>query len=232
MNLAVIPARGGSKRIPQKNIRLFAGKPIIAYSIEAARKADVFDEIIVSTDCDQIAEVAEECGASVPFRRPPELSDDHTPTIPVVRHAITWARQAIGNVERVCCIYATAPFIRPEDIRSGCQRLESTEGALFAFSVTSFAFPIFRALKIEHERVAMFWPEHQLTRSQDLPEAYHDAGQFYWGTAEGFMSRDGVFSSDSIPIVLPRHRVQDIDTQEDWDRAERLYQASNGANDK
>ena len=223
MNIAIIPARGGSKRIEKKNIRPFCGKPIIHYSIEAALKCDFIDRVLVSTDCFEIKQVAEDANAEVPFMRPPELSDDFTPTIPVLRHAVEWATQHWGDVKLACCLYATAPFVQQTDLAKGFEKLSADPEAEFAFSVTEFSFPIFRALKIEEERTGMFWPEHELTRSQDLPQAYHDAGQFYWGRAEAFRTRDRFFSARSIPIVLPGTRVQDIDTYEDWARAEMLY---------
>lgn len=225
MKMAVIPARGGSKRIPRKNIRPFGGKPMIEWSIQAARDAGVFDLIVVSTDDAEIAEVARDCGANVPFVRPSELSDDHTGTIPVVAHAINW-HQARGVVPRqVCCIYATAPFIRGDDIRHGAEIL-SESGADFAFSVTSFPFPIQRAIKLRADgRVEMFDPTKFGTRSQDLSEAYHDAAQFYWGTQLAWLSGMPIFGSGSAPIIIPRYRVQDIDTPEDWEQAETLMLA-------
>lgn len=223
MILAVIPARGGSKRIPGKNTREFCGRPVIAYSIAAAVESGVFDHVIVSTDCEQTAAVARELGATVPFMRPAELSDDHTPTIPVIRHAVIAMSDLIGPVTHACCIYATAPFVSAVDIRSGLQVLQQTNGAEFAFPVTTFPFPIFRSLKMSGNHVEMFYPEHELTRSQDLPEAWHDAGQFYWGTSAAWRDRNGIFSAQSLGIPLPRHRVQDIDTEEDWIRAERMF---------
>jgi len=226
MRLAVIPARGGSKRIPRKNIRPFCGRPMIAWSIAAALESGCFDRVIVSTDDEEIAAVAREQGAEVPFMRPAELSDDHTGTLPVIAHAIT-AMEAIadGPVIDVCCIYATAPFVRPEDLRRGMNLLHQS-GAAFAFSVTSYAFPIQRALRMtEDGRVAMFQPEHFATRSQDLEEAWHDAGQFYWGQASAWKSGMPIFGPDSVPVPLPRYRVQDIDTPEDWERAEWMFRA-------
>lgn len=225
MRLAVIPARGGSKRIPRKNIRSFAGKPMIAWPIEAALQSCCFDQVIVSTDDAEIADIARASGAKVPFMRPETLSDDHTGTTPVIRNAIEWF-VAQGIVpEQVCCIYATAPFVRPEDIRKGLEVLNS-EGCEFAFSVTSYAFPIQRALRLsEQGRVEMFQPEHFNTRSQDLEEAYHDAGQFYWGQSSAWLAGKPVFSPSAAPVILPRYRVQDIDTPEDWERAEWMFRA-------
>ncbi|NVD37010.1 pseudaminic acid cytidylyltransferase [Marinobacter lutaoensis] len=225
MRLAVIPARGGSKRIPRKNIRSFAGKPMIAWPIEAALQSCCFDQVIVSTDDAEIADIARASGAKVPFMRPETLSDDHTGTTPVIRNAIEWF-VAQGIVpEQVCCIYATAPFVRPEDIRKGLEVLNS-EGCEFAFSVTSYAFPIQRALRLtEQGRVEMFQPEHFNTRSQDLEEAYHDAGQFYWGQSSAWLTGKPIFSPSAAPVILPRYRVQDIDTPEDWERAEWMFRA-------
>lgn len=223
MNLCVIPARGGSKRIPRKNIREFCGKPMIAWSIEAAIKSELFEHIIVSTDDDEIAAVATSQGAEVPFRRPDNLADDHTTTRPVVNHAIREAEQRYGQQDHVCCIYPTAPFIQIADLQRGFEQLIKS-GAEFAFTVTRFAYPIQRALKLTKSgRVAMFQPEHRKTRSQDLEEAYHDAGQFYWGQTEAFLENDDAFSADSMPIILPHWRVVDIDEQEDWERAELLF---------
>ncbi len=227
MRLAIIPARGGSKRIPRKNIRLFGGKPIISWSIAAARQSGCFDRIIVSTDDPEISEVAKAHGAEVPFVRPPELSDDHTGTIPVIAHAIAWQNANGEDVSEACCIYATAPFIRSEDLRRGWQAIQESD-AKYAFSVTSYAFPIQRALKITRtKRVAMFQPEHFTTRSQDLEEAWHDAAQFYWGKADAWLTELPLFSEAAKPIVLPRHRVQDIDTPDDWARAEMMFKCSN-----
>lgn len=230
MRLAVIPARGGSKRIPRKNIKLFCGKPMIAWSIEAALQSGCFDRLIVSTDDAEIADVARQYGAAVPFMRPAELSDDHTGTIPVMRHAVEWSNAQGLAAEQVCCLYATAPFVRAEDIRQGLQILEETGGD-YTFSVTSYAFPIQRAIRItERGRVEMFSPEYFSTRSQDLEEAYHDAGQFYWGRASAWLQGKMIFSPDSAPVLLPRHRVQDIDTSEDWLRAEWMFKAMHAQN--
>lgn len=225
--LAIIPARGGSKRIPRKNIKPFCGKPIIGYSIEAARAAAIFDAILVSTDDEEIASVAESSGAEAPFRRPPELADDHAQTLPVIAHAIGWFEEHRGPVTCVCCIYPTAPFVQPSYLREGLELLQAHPEADFAFSVTSYAFPIFRSLKLNADgTVAMFRPEHELTRSQDLPPAWHDAGQFYWGRKEAYVKGRGVFSARSYPVILPRHLVQDIDTLEDWETAERLFRSN------
>ena len=229
MKIAVIPARGGSKRIPRKNIRNFHGKPIIAYSIEAALSSGLFDEVIVSTDDSEIAQVAKDYGAGIPFFRPAELADDFTGTNAVVKHAIEWFQASECSIDYVCCIYATAPLIQSRYLREGYEKLEASKKS-FAFSVTSFPFPIQRAIRIDaNGAVAPFYPEHIFTRSQDLEHAYHDAGQFYWGRADAFKSDVHLFSSESLPIVLPRYLVQDIDTLEDWRRAEFMYASLEGA---
>ncbi len=224
MKLAIIPARGGSKRIPRKNIKEFCGKPMIAYSIEAALESGLFDRVIVSTDDKEIADVAKEYGAEVPFIRPPELSDDFTPTIPVIAHAIEELEKEV-SVELACCIYATAPFIQSRFLKEAYRTLVDNQSA-YSFSATSFSFPIQRAIKINADSsVEMFYPEHFNTRSQDLEEAYHDAGQFYFGTREAWLSEKPIFTNASTAVTLPRHLVQDIDTPEDFKRAELMYKA-------
>ncbi len=222
-SIAVIPARGGSKRIPRKNIRLFAGKPIISYSIEAAKKSGLFNRIIVSTDDNDIAAVAESFGAETPFRRPEELANDFADTNAVMKHAIQWLADAGTSADYFCCIYATAPFVQVEYLIKGFELL-SKKGKSFAFSVTSFPFPIQRAIKIRDDNIVEpFYPEFISCRSQDLEEAFHDAGQFYWGKAEAFLNDEPLFSSVSVPVILPRYLVQDIDTEEDWKRAELIF---------
>jgi len=229
VKIAVIPARGGSKRIPRKNIRMFCGKPIIAYSIAAARQSGLFDQIVVSTDDEEIASVGREFGATTPFMRPREIADDFTGTNAVVKHAIGWFNAQSGDVAQACCIYATAPLLQASFIAEGYDALARSDAA-FAFSVTSYAFPIQRAVRVTSDgRVDSFYPEHRMTRSQDLEPAYHDAGQFYWGTARAFLEDVPLFSPRSIGVILPRHLVQDIDTLEDWDHAELMYRAINRA---
>jgi N-acylneuraminate cytidylyltransferase len=227
MRLAIIPARGGSKRIPRKNIKLFGGKPMIAWSIEAALASGCFDRIIVSTDDLEIAEIALAHGAEVPFMRPPELSDDHTGTIPVVAHAVDWMTQQVGPIKFACCLYATAPFVQAQDLQKGFEVLEQS-GAQYAFTVTNFAAPIQRSFRItDQQRIEMFNPPQFNTRSQDLEEAYHDAGQFYWGRAQAWLAAVPLYSEFATPIVLPRYRVQDVDTNNDWIRAELLFEIFN-----
>jgi N-acylneuraminate cytidylyltransferase len=225
MRLAVIPARGGSKRIPRKNIKQFGGLPMIAWSIRAAIDSECFDRIIVSTDDAEIADVARAHAAEAPFVRPPELSDDHTGTVPVIAHAIQWQADHGTPANQVCCIYATAPFLQAHDLRRGVELLQSN-GPDYAFSVTSYAFPIQRAVRITpDQRVEMFQPDQFNARSQDLEEAWHDAGQFYWGHAAAWLAQKPLFTHQATVVRLPRHRVQDIDTPEDWTRAEWMFKA-------
>lgn len=224
MRVAIIPARGGSKRIPRKNIKEFCGKPMIAYAIEAAQKSKLFDRIIVSTDDEEIASVARTLGAEVPFLRPDSLSDDHTGTTAVVAHALQMLAQENIHPKFTCCIYATVPFLSAESLIHGYETLHQS-GAEFAFSVTTFPYPIFRSLKRSGDGVEMVWPEFAATRSQDLDETYHDAGQFYWGKSASWLEQKKIFAPYSTPVILPRHLVQDIDTPEDWTRAELMHKA-------
>jgi len=225
MKLCVIPARGGSKRIPKKNIRNFCGKPIISYSVEAALASNCFDKVIVSTDDEGVADIAKQCGAEIPFLRPAELSDDYTGTGDVVKHAINWYENQGVEVDYVCCIYATAPFVDSKYIIDGYEKLSLSKKS-YAFSVTSFPFPIQRAIRINSSNeVEAVWPENIFKRSQDLEECYHDAGQFYWGISDAFLNDEKIFSPASLPVLIPRYLVQDIDTQEDWERAELMYHA-------
>jgi N-acylneuraminate cytidylyltransferase len=226
VKIAVIPARGGSKRIPHKNIRDFCGKPIIAYSIEQASNSGLFDRVIVSTDDEEIALVARKYGAETPFIRPSDISDDFTGTNAVVKHAIEWFQQQGRTIEFACCIYATAPFVQARYLQEGYEKLVKSNRA-FAFSVTSYAFPIQRAIRINTQgKVEAIWPENINTRSQDLEDTFHDAGQFYWGTSAAFLQDQVIFSTESIPVIVPRFLVQDIDTGEAWFRAERMFKAN------
>lgn len=223
MKIAVIPARGGSKRIPRKNIKPFCGKPMIAWSIEAARISGMFDHIIVSTDDAEIAGVAMQWGAEVPFLRPAELSNDYAGTTEVVAHAAQWAMEQGWSLTAVCCIYATAPFVQTKDIQHGWQALESGDWS-YAFTVTDFASSIFRSFKQADEGgLEMLFPEYYQSRTQDLPNALHDAGQFYWGRPSAWINDEHIFDRHSFPIVIPRWRVQDIDNPDDWVRAELIF---------
>jgi N-acylneuraminate cytidylyltransferase len=224
VKLAVIPARVGSKRIPRKNIRDFFGKPMIAWSIEAALASQCFDRIVVSTDDPEIASIANFHGAETPFVRPAELSSDFATTGAVMRHALDWMRQSgLSTLDYACCIYATAPSIRPSDLRLGLSEL-LLSAADYAFAVTDFDCPIQRALRVDSTgRLSMVQPEHYLSRSQDLEPMLHDAGQFYWGTNEAWLMERPILSPAAVPVRLPRYLVQDIDTEEDWIRAELIF---------
>ena len=225
--VAIIPARGGSKRIPGKNIRSFCGKPMIAYSIEVARQSGLFDRIICSTDSDEIAEVAQQYGADVPFRRPKELANDFAGTDDVLIHALQWLAEHGQTADFACCLYATAPFVQVEYLRQGFELLMEKK-ATTAFSVATYSYTIFRSLKQnEQGRIEMVWPENYLKRSQDFPEVFHDAGQFYWMNVAKYLATKKVFNTDAIPIAIPRHLVQDIDTPEDWDMAEKMFRSRN-----
>lgn len=222
--LAVIPARGGSKRIPRKNIREFCGKPVIGWSIEAAIASGLFSKIVVSTDDPDIADVARHFGAEVPFIRPSSLSDDYTPTVPVIGHAIA----ELGGSQvftQTCCIYATAPFVRPEDLVQ-CHALLIESGADYALPITTFAFPVQRGVTVDKDgRLEMLHPDLVSTRSQDLPPVFHDAGQFYFGQSDAWLSGRPIMGHEAAAYVVPRYRVQDIDTLEDWRRAELMFTA-------
>lgn len=222
MRIAVIPARGGSKRIPRKNIKPFHEKPMISYAIGAALASKVFDRVIVSTDDAEIAGVAQAFGAELPFVRPPELADDHTPTVPVIAHAIRTCEEFGWNIEDVCCIYPGVPFISTDDLRIAHSQLQTTN-ANYVFPVTSFPSPIQRALRrLPDGAVCPFQPEHVATRTQDLEPGYFDVGQFYWGRKQAWL--DGLnIHLNGTTILIPEWRVVDIDTLADWERAELLY---------
>jgi len=220
--VAIIPARGGSKRIPKKNIKDFLGKPIIAYSIELAFESKLFEKVVVTTDDEEIATIAREYGAEVPFIRPKNLSDDTSGSGDAVQHALEFLQKNGEKYDFLCTLYATAPLLQMVYLKEAYNSLKNSD-AHMAFSVTSMPFPIQRTFKItDSSRCKMFWPENFSKRSQDLEEAYQDAGQFYWENLHNNF-KDTPFGEDSIPIVLPRYLVQDIDTLEDWQRAQALY---------
>ena len=222
-SLAIITARGGSKRIPRKNIRDFLGKPILAYSIEAALTSTCFSEVMVSTDDDEIAAIAQRYGAKVPFRRSEATSNDYASTADVISEVLDWYRNQGQNFESACCIYPTAPFVSGEVLRQAYSLLVEKKAAT-VFPVASFGFPIQRALRMDPEgRMLMFHPEHITTRSQDLEPAYHDAGQFYWFEVAAFCQSKKLYSDNSYPLILPESHVQDIDNEQDWQIAELKY---------
>ncbi|WP_392886419.1 pseudaminic acid cytidylyltransferase [Pseudomonas migulae] len=220
--VAIIPARGGSKRIPRKNLKPFDGVPMIVRSIRVALESQLFDQVIVSTDDEEIADVARAHGAEVPFMRPAALADDFTGTAAVIVHAL----KALPAFDYACCVYATAPLLQARFLRQGFELLAQHPDKSFAFSVTGFGFPVQRALTLDEEgALTSLYPEFRNTRSQDLAAAFQDAGQFYWGRSDAWVRGDVLFSPASLPVILPRHLVQDIDTLEDWTRAEYLYAA-------
>lgn len=223
--VAVIPARGGSQRIPRKNIRLLDDKPLIAYSIETAIASGLFDRVIVSTDDMEIAEVARKFGAETPFFRPADLADHMTGTTPVMQHALRFLIDEGKTPDQACLIYATCPLLTPEDLQQGLVQLDKFTA--FCFSATTFDFPIQRALHIQNNgELAPMFPEHISKRSQDLAEAIHDAGQFYWASTQDWFDKE-IFGPRSKPLLLPRHRVQDLDTEEDWLRLTQIMALKN-----
>lgn len=225
MKLAVIPARGGSKRIPRKNIKPFAGQPMIAYAIAAARDSGVFDRIIVSTDDAEIADVARQHGADVPFMRGAELADDHAGTVPVIADAIRRCSGLGWEAGLVCCIYPGVPLLQPADLRDALALLDDSSAA-YAFTVSPFPSAVQRALKRAPDgAMAPFFPEHVRTRSQDLAAGYYDAGQFYWGRRAAWLSGQSPHQ-DGRGLVIPAWRAIDIDTPDDWERAELAFRAA------
>ena len=227
MNIAIIPARSGSKRIKNKNLKEFYGKPIIAWSIEEAINSKCFDEIIVSTDSPWIAEVAKEYGAKVPFLRAPDLSDDHTGLLDVIKDAIDQLTKLGYNFENVCCMLATAPFIKSNYINEGLKRI-TKNNQIFVLSATTFKYPVQRSFTIDGKKgMQMLFEENYHTRTQDLSEVWHDAAQFYWGSKETWKNANKIFLNSSEIVKIPNIVVQDIDTDEDWKNAELVYKILN-----
>ena len=222
MNIAVIPARGGSKRIPRKNIKVFCGKPVIAYPIQLALASGLFDHVVVSTDDDEIASMARHYGAEVPFQRPSNLADDYTPTIPVVVHAITACEALDWSISLVCCIYPGAPLLQQADLSGALALLRRSE-ADYVFAVAQYSAPVQRSLRRAKDgRMSTFLPEYETTRTQDLEPSYYDAGQFYWGTKNAWLQSIGIHTS-GLGYIIPAWRSIDIDTEEDWTRAELIF---------
>lgn len=225
MNIAIIPARGGSKRIPRKNIKFFAGKPMIAYAIEAARDSGLFSHVVVSTDDLEIADIARDFGATVPFLRPSGLADDHTPTAPVIAHAINACESLGWQIDLACCIYPGVPFIQVQDIKEALCVMERTD-ADFSFPISEFPASVQRALARDSAGfLSPLQPEYELTRTQDLEPAYHDAGQFYWGRRQAWVDNVRIHSH-GVGLIIPSWRVVDIDTPDDWRRAEIIFEVT------
>ena len=221
-SIAIIPARGGSRRIPRKNIRPFCGYPIIKYSIDAALEAGCFDEVMVSTDDSEIAEVAEYYGAKIPFLRSEVNSNDYAMTTDVIKEVILEYGNRGEYYEYLCCIYPTAPFVSPDRLKDGMELLKQKD-ADSVLPVTRYSYPIQRSLKIENDRAVMLWPENYLKRSQDLMPVYHDSGQFYCMKSHSLLEQMKLFAEYTVPIILPESEVQDIDNEEDWKIAEIKY---------
>lgn len=223
MNVAIIPARGGSKRIPRKNIKVFSGKPMIAHAITAAKKSGLFDHVIVTTDDDEIAHISRAWGATTPFVRPKDLAGDHTPTVPVIAHAIQACASLGWSIDLVCCIYPCVPFIQIDDLAGSLMLLKKSD-ANYCFPVAEFPSCVQRALKRDETGgMAPVYPQYELTRTQDLEHAYYDAGQFYWGSKQAWLTNGRIHYGLGYPI--PKWRIVDIDTEEDWDRAEHMFKA-------
>ncbi|MFQ3235283.1 MAG: pseudaminic acid cytidylyltransferase [Paraglaciecola sp.] len=226
MKVAIIPARGGSKRIKNKNIKTFCNKEIIGYSIEAIKKSALFDRIIVSTDCPSIGEIALKFGAEVPFLRPEDIANDFATTREVVAHAKQWLENDGCTISYICCIYATAPFITHNDLIASFELFSNTLDKQFCFSVTEFEYSPFRSFTIEDNYPQLLFPEHKQARSQDLVKIFHDAGQFYWSRInDDYRDEAMIDSKKTLVFPLPRYKVQDIDTLDDWQRAEAMYYA-------
>ncbi|MGN8260258.1 pseudaminic acid cytidylyltransferase [Pseudomonas sp. SMSB3] len=224
--VAIIPARGGSKRIPSKNLKTFAGQPIIVHSIRVALASGLFDHVVVSTDDADIAAVALAHGAQVPFMRPAHLADDYATTHAVIHHALEVLTGQGMALSHACCIYATAPFLQQRYLHEGLALLQAHPERSFAFSVSGFGFPVQRALTVDAQGALVpLNPQFRETRSQDLAPAYQDAGQFYWGRLQAWLDNEVLYSARSLPVIIPRHLVQDIDTEDDWLRAQYLYAA-------
>ncbi|KPM78009.1 MULTISPECIES: pseudaminic acid cytidylyltransferase [Pseudoalteromonas] len=225
MKIAIIPARGGSKRIPKKNIKLFCGKPIIGYAITTAISSGLFDKVVVSTDCFEIAEIAKQFGAEVPFMRDPALADDFAPTREVVQDALNFFEQT-QSIDYICCIYPTTPFINPEQLINSFNMLNQSNKKNACFSATEFHYSPYRGFTQTENGLELLFPQHVSNRSQDLQKAYHDAGQFYWyKTINDKEIKKVIDSSDALIHILPHYLVHDIDTQDDWVRAELYYKA-------
>ena len=229
--IAVIPARGGSKRIPRKNIKEFCGKPILAYSIEAALHSGIFDTVMVSTDDEEIARIAREYGAEVPFFRSAETANDYA-TIPLVFEEVLAEYAKRGEFfEMACCIFPTAPFVTGERLAEAVKKLEASDADTL-FPVVAFSYPPQRALVIENERLVFKYPEHLDSRSQDLEKQYHDAGLFFVFRTEAFKTNKRFLVGNIVPLEISEMEVQDIDTPTDWEIAEVKYQILRGKTDE
>lgn len=218
-SIAIITARGGSKRIPKKNIKEFCGKPMIAYSIEAGIQSGVFDEVMVSTDSVEIAEIAKSYGASVPFMRSEKTASDYATTRDVLMEVIHEYEKRGRTFEDMTCIYPTAPFVTAQKLRDAITLFKETKSSLL-IPVVQFSYPPQRAYVINDGKLRFKWEEFRYSRSQDLEPFYHEAGQFYCYNIADYLVADGAIKENIIPFILPESEVQDIDTEEDWRMAE------------
>lgn len=222
MNIAIIPARGGSKRIPKKNIKNFLGKPIIAYPIKTAIESNLFDKVIVSTDSQEIANIAKAHGAEIPFMRPKQLADDYTPTVPVISHAIKELEKMSVKAKYICCIYPCSPMLNIKDLVHGFDKIK-TDRFDFVYPIVEYTHPVYRAMVKDNKgRMKFLFPENELTRTQDIRKSFHDAGQFYWGKHKAWLNNKKMHT-DGIGLEIPSWRVVDIDLNDDWKRAEVLF---------
>lgn len=226
-NLCIIPARGGSKRIPRKNIKPFMGKPIIAYSIEAALKSGLFEEVMVSTDDEEFAEVARQYGAQVPFMRSAVTANDFASTEDVLIEVLDEYKKQGKEFDNICCLYSTAPFVTAERLKEAYQMMID-EKVDAVFTVVAYSYPIQRCLHVVDGKIRMKWPEYQSARSQDLETIYHDAGQFYFGRVSQLHIEKDLWMKNSVPLILPETEVQDLDTMTDWQLAEMKYNLLKG----
>ncbi len=224
MNIAIIPARGGSKRIPRKNIKSFCGKPMLAWAINAAKISGLFDHVIVSTDDSEIAAVAKEQGAETPFMRPDDLADDLTPTVPVIAHAVSACLDLGWTFDYACCIYPGTPFLQITDLVKSLNLIQEQD-VDFVYPVTEYAHPVQRAMRqLPNGKMQFLNPQFELTRTQDLETAFHDAGQFYWGKVSSWLAHKKMHT-DGLGMPIPNWRVVDIDTMDDWQRAELIFKS-------
>lgn len=226
-NIAIIPARGGSKRIPRKNIKPFMGKPIIAYSIEAALQSGLFDEVMVSTDDEEIATIARQYGASVPFFRSAETADDYATTADVIEEVLNTYKDKGQTFDNVCCLYSTAPFVTPQRLKEAFDMMKNN-GSNSVYPIVLFSYPVQRGLKIEDGKIGMVWPENLNKRSQDMDAIYHDAGQFYISTVRSFYISRSFLTNNTGGLILSELEVQDLDTETDWKLAEMKFQLLRG----
>ena len=227
-NVAIIPARSGSKRVPGKNIRNLMGQPMISWPISTAIKSNLFDHVIVTTDSKEVAEISKSWGAEVPFLRPIDLADDHTGTFPVIKHAISKLHEIGISTNNICCIYPTAPMIKIKDLKDSFLNLNKLN-ANFIMGVCEYNHPIVRALSFSNDcNIEMINKENSNIRTQDLSPCFYDAGQFYWGNANSWMKYENIFEGLVSPFILPSSRAVDIDNESDWKFAEILFKSQNG----